>query len=169
MFKKIALAAAIAIVASSSFAADKTPFYVGADVGTTKISGSSDRKTSFGGVVGYQITDNFAVEGGYRRLMSDTYTYQNVAVDVSLNQTAASVIGSYPIATGLNVFGRLGYNHLSADAKKDGFSASDKFSSGALFGIGMGYDVAPNVAIRAEFQRLNSDFTNFSVGVAYKF
>ena len=49
MFKKIAFAATLAILASSSFAADRPSFYAGADVGSTKLDGISDRQSSFGG------------------------------------------------------------------------------------------------------------------------
>ena len=164
MIKKIAAAAALAVLATSSFAAQPVGVYAGLDVGSTKLDGHGDRETSFGGFVGYQFNNHFAVEGGYRRLASFPY----LGVDVDAKQTAVSVIGSYPVATGIKVYGRLGYNRVEAEASAGGFSYSDSTSTG-LYGIGATFDVTPAVAVRAELQRPSSDSSNFSVGVSYKF
>lgn len=164
MIKKIAAAAALAVLATSSFAAQPSGVYAGLDVGSTKLDGLGDRETSFGGFVGYQFNNHVAVEGGYRRLASFTYW----GADVDVNQTAVSVIGSYPVATGVKVFGRIGYNRLEAEASAGMGRYSDSTSTG-LYGIGATFDVTPVVAVRAELQRPSSDSTNFSVGVSYKF
>ena len=164
MIKKIAAAAALAVMATSTFAAEPAGVYAGLDVGSTKLDGLSGRKTSVGGFAGYQFTDNVAVEAGYRRLAK--FTYLGASVDAK--QTALSVIGSYPVAAGFKVFGRLGYNHLSADAAYAGRTASGSTST-AVYGIGASFDVAPAVAVRAEWQRPSSDTNNLSVGASYKF
>lgn len=164
MIKKIAAAAALAVLATSTFAAEPAGVYAGLDVGSTKLDDLSGRKTSFGGFAGYQFNDNFAVEAGYRRLAKFTY----FGADVDTKQAAVSVIGAMPVAAGVKVFGRLGYNHLSADASYAGRSASDSTSS-AVYGVGASFDVSPVVAVRAEWQRPSSDSNNFSVGVSYKF
>lgn len=169
MFKKIAFAAALAIVTSSSFAADKPFFYAGADVGSTKIDGLSDRQTSFGGFVGYSFNQNIAVEAGYRRLADfDLFVGNNTSVGVTLDQTAVSAIGTLPLGSGFNVFGRLGYNRVNATGSTSGFQAADS-TSGVLYGIGAGYAFSPTVSARLELQKPSSDSTNVSVGVSFKF
>lgn len=164
MFKKIAIAAALAIVASSSFAATQPAIYVGADLGSSKIDGFSGQSTSFGGFAGYQFNENFAVEGGYRRFAKGSYS----TVDLTFNQAAVSVIGSLPVAPQFSVYGRVGYNRLSVDASAGQFTATAA-TSGALFGLGLSYDITPAISARLEIQRPSSDSTNLGVGVAFKF
>jgi OOP family OmpA-OmpF porin len=168
MFKKIAIAAALAIVTSSSFAADKPFFYAGADVGSSKFDDLSDRQNSFGGFVGYSFNQNIAIEAGYRRLADFDLNYGNTKVGVTLDQAAVSVVGTLPLSNGFNVFSRLGYNRLNATGSVSGFKAADS-TSGVLLGIGAGYTFTPTVSARLELQKPSSDSTNVSAGVSFKF
>lgn len=164
MFKKIVVAAALAVMASSSFAADAPKFYAGVDLGTTKVDDYSDRETSYGAFVGYQFNSNFALEGGYRRLAD----FDENGVDIKATQTAVSVIGSLPLSNGFGVFARLGYNDVKLKATSGNFRYSES-DDGALYGIGATYAFSPTITGRAEFQRPVSDVTNFSIGVAFGF
>jgi OOP family OmpA-OmpF porin len=165
MFKKIAFAATLAILASSAFAAEKPSFYAGADIGSTKIDGISDRQTSFGGFIGYQFHENFAVEGGYRRLADfDVIKGANLTLD----QAAVSVIGTLPLSSGFNVFGRLGYNRVEATGNAGSFSSTAS-DTGVLYGVGLGYAFNAKISARVEVQKPSSDSSNVSVGVSYKF
>jgi OOP family OmpA-OmpF porin len=156
MLKKIVAAAALAMLASSSFAGTPGTVYGGLDVGSTKIDNVSDSKTSFGGFVGYNFHQNFAVEGGFRRL--------GTWGDTTVDQTAVSVIGTLPLSQGFNVFGRLGYNYIKSD---DGHvEGSD---SGVLLGVGVGYAFSPKLAGRIEVQKPTSDSTNVGASVVYQF
>ncbi len=160
MLKKIVTAAALAMLASSSFAGTPGTVYGGLDVGSTKLDGVSDSKTSFGGFVGYNFHQNFAVEGGFRRLGS----WDGAGSDVTVDQTHVSLIGTLPLNQGFNVYGRLGYNHIKADS---GFAeASD---SGVLYGVGVGYNFSQRVAGRIEVQKPSSDSTNVGASVVYQF
>jgi opacity protein-like surface antigen len=164
MLKKIVIAAALVISTGAAVAADANPFYAGVDLGSTKVDGLGSRKTGFGGFVGYQFSENLAVEGGYRRLASYTIS----GVDLDLNQAHISAVGIAPLGNGFSLYGRLGYNNIDASASVAGKTASAS-TSGALVGIGAAYTVAPNITVRAEFQRPSSDSTNFNLGVAFKF
>jgi OOP family OmpA-OmpF porin len=160
MFKKIALAATLAIVATSSFAQVRPSVYAGVDVGSTKIDGISDRQSSFGGFVGYQFNQSFAVEAGYRRLAD----FDNITV----NQTHASVIGILPLQSNFNIYGRLGYNNL--DVKNStAFGALKDSTSGVLYGVGVGYNFTPNITARLEAQKPTSDSSNVSGTLSLKF
>jgi OOP family OmpA-OmpF porin len=164
MFKKFAAAAALAFVASSAFAAAPTGIYAGLDVGSTKIDNFSDSKASVGGFVGYGFHPNFAVELGYRQLGS----WDVQGVDVKAKQTHLSLIGSYPLNGQLDIYGRLGYNKLRAEASYAGYSYGDD-TTGGLYGIGLNYSFAPNISARLEVQKPSSDSTNVGVGVVFKF
>jgi hypothetical protein len=168
MFKKIAFAAALAILSSSTFAAEKPSFYAGVDVGSTKIDGFSDRENSFGGFIGYQFHQNIAVEAGYRSLADFDVVSSGTKVGVKLNQTAVSFIGTLPLSGGFNVFGRLGYNHLEAKGSVAGFSAAES-SNEVVYGVGAGYAFNAKISARVEIQKPSSDSSNVSIGVSYKF
>jgi opacity protein-like surface antigen len=164
MFKKIAAAAALAFAATSAFAAQPTAFYGGVDLGSTKIDGLDDSKASFGGFLGYGFNQNVAVELGYRQLGK----WDISGADLKAKQTHLSVIGSWPLNPQLDIYGRLGYNQLRAEASYGGYSYGEDTSTG-LYGIGLNYSFAPNIAGRLEVQKPASDTTNISVGVAFKF
>jgi OOP family OmpA-OmpF porin len=160
MLKKIVAAAALAMLASSSFAGTPGTVYGGLDVGSTKLDGNSDSQASFGGFVGYNFHQNFAVEGGFRRLG----TWDNGGPDVTVDQTAVSVIGTLPLNQGFNVYGRLGYNYVKVDR-----SYGDASESGTLYGVGVGYTFSPKLAGRIEVQKPTSDSTNVGASVVYQF
>jgi OOP family OmpA-OmpF porin len=160
MFKKIALAATLAIAATSSFAQVRPSVYAGVDVGSTKIDGISDRQSSFGGFVGYQFNQSFAVEAGYRRLAD----FDNITI----NQTHASVIGILPLQSNFNIYGRLGYNNLDVKNSFPNTSLTDT-TSGVLYGVGFGYNFTPNITARLEAQKPSSDTSNISGTLSLKF
>ncbi|QJD99318.1 outer membrane beta-barrel protein [Massilia forsythiae] len=172
MFKKIVAAAALTLVASSSFAAAPIAFYGGLDAGSTKIDDFGSSKGSFGGFVGYGFNQFFAVEAGYRHL--GTYDFDVVANnrlysgDVKAKQTHLSLIGSYPLNEALDVYGRLGYNKLRAKATVMGVSGGADDSTG-LYGIGLNYTFAPNFSGRIEAQKPSSDSRNISASVVWQF
>lgn len=164
MFKKIIATAALATLASSAFAAQPGTFYAGVDGGVTKIHDLDDNKGSFGGFVGYNFNENFATEIGARRLGSWTIE----GVDLDADQYAASVVGTWPLQQNFNVFGRLGYNKLKAEASYRGASVDDS-DSGVLYGVGVGYNFTPTIAGRIEFQKPSSDSHNVSASVVFQF
>ncbi|WP_332848517.1 outer membrane beta-barrel protein [Massilia sp. S19_KUP03_FR1] len=164
MFKKIFAAAALAVLASSAFAATPNTFYAGVDAGSTKIDGFGDNKGSYGAFLGYNFHQNFAAEIGARRLGSWTV----FGADVDANQYAASIVGTLPLQNNFNVFGRLGYNKVEAKASYNGFTANAD-DSGVLYGVGVGYQFTPTISGRIEFQKPSSDSHNLSAGVAFAF
>jgi opacity protein-like surface antigen len=164
MFKKFAAAAALALVASSSFAAAPTAFYGGLDVGSTKIDDFDDNKTSVGAFVGYGFNPFFAVELGYRQLGK----FDVFGADVKAKQTHLSAVGSWPLSPQLDVYGRLGYNNLRAEASYRGRTYGDD-NDGVLYGVGLNWNFTPTIAGRIEAQKPSSDSTNYNVGVVFKF
>jgi opacity protein-like surface antigen len=163
MFKQFAVAATLAFVAASSTAAP-TAFYAGADVGSTKIDGISDSKTSFGAFLGYGFNPNVAVELGYRQAGK----FDDGGVDVTIKETQLSVVGSFPLSQQFEIYGRLGHNFAQSEVE----FGNGKYShgmDGALYGIGVSASVAPNLSVRLEAQKPAKDATNVSVGIVYKF
>jgi opacity protein-like surface antigen len=169
MVDKIALAVTLALACTTSFAAEPAPFYAGLDVGSTKFDPISDNRTSFGAYVGYAFNPYVAVEANYRSLARYDGIYINgVKSDLSLDQAALSVIGTLPLAAGFNVFARYGRTRIDSKVSAGNFKPYDS-GDGALFGLGVGYDVTPKVALRLEYVSPAKDLRNVSGGVTYKF
>lgn len=165
MVLKKLIFAVVALYATNAFAADNsTNIYVGLDAGSSKVTDYSGRMLSVGGLVGYQMTRELAIEGGYRRLA----TLDFLAEDVNLTQSSISLLGKAEMGGGFDFFGRVGYNKLSADVSRweRKSSASD---SGALFGLGFAYNVNSSFNVRFEVQRPSQDSTNFSAAMLWKF
>lgn len=172
MFKKIAAAASLILASSAAFAAQPSTFYAGADAGRTKVDDISGRETSAGAFVGYNFHQNFAVEGGYRRLADydiNVLTGGGFAGgSVKVDQAHLSLVGSLPVGESFSVYGRLGLNRLEGKIRSAGFSESDS-STKALYGVGVSYAFNPQVSARLEVQKPSSDATNLSAGVSFQF
>lgn len=168
MFKKIAAATALVIASSAAFAAQPNTVYAGADLGRTKIDGLPGHGTSVGAFVGYNVLPNVALEAGYRRLASITFTAPGFRSDVDLNQLSLSAVGTLPLSNGFSLLGRLGYSSVEAETKVSG-SRIKETDSNAIIGLGVGYAFTPAVSARLEFQKPGSDTQNVSVGLAYQF
>lgn len=164
MFKKIFAAAALATIAASSHAATPGSVYAGLDVGGTESNDYRTRETSFGGFVGYNLNENVAVEGAYRRLASAEFS----DVKRRLDQAAVSVLGTLPLSGGFGVFGRLGYNRVESSDNLGGPFFNYHFGK-LLYGAGVSYNINGNISGRIEMQRAARNLTNLSAGVAYSF
>lgn len=203
--KKIACAVAL-LGAGSTFivpaaiaatAAGQSPYYVGASVGQSKykdipqgLRNVDDKDTGYKVYGGYQVNPNWGVEATYFDLgkFTGNETVLNgrtvVPVSASAKATAWGLAGVYtaPISNGFSVFGKLGLvrTELKTSASGVGFDANQKENrTGANFGFGAKYDFAPNLAVRAEWERLNkfgrddttgkTDIDFLSAGITFKF
>jgi len=163
MFKKIAIAASLAILSSAAMAADQPYFYGGGDIGSTKLQGY-ERGTSYGAFAGYQFNQNFALEAGVRHLGESDFT----GGSLKGNQFSLSGIGTIPLSNGFSVYGRLGYNRVNS--KEHFLGSSRKIRDDeVLYGVGVGYKFSETVSGRLEVQKPHSDTTNISAGVSFRF
>jgi OOP family OmpA-OmpF porin len=167
MFKKFAIAAVLVAASTSAFAAGPQPFYAGIDVASTKIDGFG-REGGYGAYFGYKFNPSVAIEGGYHRVADTDYRYNGVRGDLTLDMIDLSVIGTLPLSNGFDLYGRLGYNRLEADADIGGFSGKSH-ESGGLYGLGLGYAFSPVVHARLEVQRPANDATRIVAGVGFSF
>jgi len=167
MFKKIAIASAFALMASTSFAQTTPGVYAGGQISSTDLDGVDDRETGAGLFVGYQFNETFGLEFGYNRL-ADIDNFGGSRVNVKLNQMALSGIATLPLSNGFNVFGRLGYSRLEAKASAGGFSGAAD-DTGAVYGVGLGYAFSPSVGARVEYQKPSSDTSAIIGAIVFKF
>jgi Outer membrane protein beta-barrel domain len=164
MFKKFALAVALAAAASSSFAAAPAGFYAGLDVGSTRVDNIDGNQASFGGSVGYGFNRYVAFELGYRQLGK----WDMFGGSVKLAQPYFSVVGFYPLSQQFDIYGRFGHNAVNTDSSVRGFTYNDD-ANGGLYGVGLNYDFSPAVSGRVEVQKPMRDIVNYNVGLVFKF
>lgn len=165
MIKHIVTAAVLAVVAASSLAAEATPFQVGADVGSSKFDGLSERITSYGVLAGYKFNRYVGAELSYRRLGDLTVTTPTRVTRGNLDQSAISVIGTLPLDNGLTLLARYGRTQL----KQHGESIDSRYGNGALFGLGLQYPFTPALAGRLEVQKPAEGVNNISASLLYSF
>lgn len=156
-------------VSAAPFSAPGT-FYVGADAGSTKLTGAADgSRTSYGAFAGYTLNPNFAVEAGFGRL----YDWSAYGAHERGNQASLSLLGSVPVATNLSLYGRLGVNQISMRGEipttNGGKYVFKDDTTRALLGVGLNYKLNEKVSARIEVQRPGLDLTNYKAGVSYAF
>jgi OOP family OmpA-OmpF porin len=146
--------------------------------GQTGISSSlSTRGTGYKALLGYQLSPSFAVEGGYWDIGNLT-KYQATAsggglsVDYKGMGLNASALGLAQVNNELSVFGKLGltYSSVTGSGSGTGMSVGSTEEKASLgYGVGGIYNLTPKLGLRAEWERLYTDVTLFSVGLQVKF
>jgi len=164
MFKKLVVAAALAALASSAFAADAKGFYGGLDVGMNKVDNLDGSKIGLGTFLGYSFNQYVALELGYRQLGE----WHVNGGTVKLSETHVSVVGSYPLNSQFDIYGRLGHDNPHVDSTVPGATYNHDLSGG-FFGAGLNYKFTPTISGRIEAQQPTKDSTNVNVAVVFKF
>ena len=153
----IALAAAAGAQAQVSFSRP----YLGGSVGDTDL-GTGIRL--FGGG---SLTNIFGIEGqiasyGSNKYQNGAYTYKDSAWTAGAYGTA-----SFPVATSLSVFGKLGAHYFKMKQTGPGRSYSD---GSVELGIGAGvkWQFVPQAALRADFENIGgSGGDMISIGLQF--
>ncbi len=202
--------------ATTEFTVSDTNDFVDAgETDTVSFSADDDSDFGYGVHVGYKVNEYFAFEVGYAELgefssslpidgqsfvtsageVTVSMGSRNSIVDV--NAFSGAVLGSYPLADNVSVFGRLGYYATNIDESftvqatgritADGdtifsgtYSTSKPFvedASGLLSGAGMevAFGRNRNFIMRGEFSILADglgevdDITQFGLTASYKF
>lgn len=158
----------------------------GIPAGATNINISSTQTSSKNGYklqLGYQLHENFAVEGGYVNL-GDTeynanYTYRTPTIQTGTASRTAKIsgfnvalLGSHPINEDISVFAKAGgfYAQVKTDSSSAGAAPGlgngdvNKTRWRGLMGVGANYRIDEDFGIRAEFERYNKLGDKASVG-----
>lgn len=143
---------AATLTAPRVYAADT--FYVGAGVGNggtinlqtpdAKVETSSRPRTYrvFGG---YELTDNFAIEAGYKTFGRFEFGIP-ATVDVSALQLAAR--GNMKLGESWSLFAKAGVSRIRVE--QEGVSMGDLSDTRPLLGIGAGYALTKNIGLELE-------------------
>lgn len=155
---------------------------VGAGFGSASVS-IDDKASAFRLLGGFQVNQNFAVEGYYASLgkydlsLATTGPTANGSGDVKLSGLGVDVLGILPFTSRLSGIGRVGF--FSWDAKSSftanagGTTSGDSVTEvGTDFKIGVGIEwkAGARVRLRAEVERYNFDdpLTFLSLGLVFR-
>jgi OmpA-OmpF porin, OOP family len=181
MMKKIATALLLStVVAAPAFAAD-AGFYAGVTLGSGRISvpaalgaATKNSDTIYGGLVGYQLDQNWGVEAQYTGIGKFATATGSGKAD-ALGVTA---VGTLPLSDAFSLYGKLGFAQVSGKSSTGTLSNANRTS--ATYGLGVQYNAAPNVGIRFGWDRFgaavnkagvkqNFDSNVYTVGAVFKF
>lgn len=168
-----------ATLLSSSVFADSN-FYLGGSVGQTEVdyeavagtTVTDDSDTSWKIFGGYNINENFAVEVAYQDLGDNSAVVLGQQTNLDAEALSIALVGKLPINDQFEVFGKLGYADVEADADVPSLNASVSASdSDVLYGIGAVYSVTDAVDVRLEWEHIDlaNEIDTVSLGVSYNF
>ena len=200
---------ACAVVTSQFATAADAGWYIGANVGQSRakiddarITGGligsgfksvsifdDDRDTGYKIFGGYQITRNFAVEGGYFDLGKFGFTANTTPLgtlrgDIKIRGANLDLVGMLPFTEKFSAFGRVGVNSARAEDTFTGTGLVRTLNpnprqreTNAKFGLGLQYAFTESLGIRAEVERYRindavgniGDIDLVSVGLVYRF
>lgn len=148
--------------------------YIGGSIGQAdykdgSVGDSDDKDTAWRILGGYQFNRHFAAELGYH----DLGEVSSSAGATEGNAWELVGVASYPLASQLSVYGKLG----GYRGELEGPGARET-NTDLTYGVGLQYDFARQVGVRGEWQRYEkmgggaageTDVDVLSVGVVYRF
>jgi len=161
----LSLAAALAALPAAA-QSSLSGFYVGAGFGQSKANdwcalggfdSCDDKDKAWKLFGGYQFNRNIAVEAGYTNLGKFDAAFTTFlgpdTEQAKVTAWEASAIGTLPIAGSLSLLGRLGVYRASVKDNDAIFGEFKHDNTNFTFGAGLGFDITPNLGVRAEWQR----------------
>ncbi|WP_333607981.1 porin family protein [Arsukibacterium sp.] len=192
MLKKLSCLALIAALSSMPALANNGSFYVGGQLGNTKLKINEDglsESESFNvlsGLVGYQFNRNFALEARLGTGVSDkTFSEDGYRESISVaHQAAVLAKGIVPINDVFSLYGVAGFGSVKYNFKEsgNGFSYSENETvDGLTAGVGAAFNMGSQWALTLEYLQLPDKkysagpysfkvkTNSLSVGVNYSF
>ncbi len=150
-------------------------FYAGAGLGLTQIE-DEDQGVSFEDnplgwrlLAGYELNENFALEGSYVNSGTAEDTVLGENVEVELSAFTFSAVGLLPVSDMVKVFGKLGFYSGEQEITVQGITLDDD-EDGLTVGAGLRFDAGNNFVIRGDFDWFDTDLdTLWSVGVGFQY
>lgn len=157
----------------------------------TGLSSSLDKTdTAYKLQVGYQLSRNFALEGGYVDLgktsYSASFTGGTANADVKAHGWNIAAVGIIPLSDVVSVFGKVGaidatvkFNVSASGPGGTAGASGDSTDWSGVWGIGASYAINKQLAVRVEYEQFNDlgneektgkgDVNLASAGIVFKF
>jgi OOP family OmpA-OmpF porin len=172
----------LAFAATFARADEKRGLFIGAGAGygsqelSVSTANFQDNTTAWKGFVGYRLMKFIGFEAAYVDFgnASDTLNLGGGPTDVTLKTTGetAEVVGTLPIGSFLEIYGKAGY--LWWNAKTDDSTNSDTTTgSDAVYGAGAKVIFAKKAAVRLEYEQYDIKDTKsvylITAGIEWRF
>ena len=172
MRTRILLILALCFTANSAAMAEG--FYAGAGLGIVQIE-DEDQGISFKDspmglrlIAGYDLNENFAIEGTYINSGTAEDDIQGENIEVELSAFVMSLVGLMPISDTTQLFGKIGYYTGEQEVTVFGITL-DEDADGFTAGAGIRFNMANNITIRGDFDWYDTDLdTLWSVGIGFQ-
>ena len=157
-------AAAMLISAGALAQARELGFYAGASIGSADLGPDDDTALKVFG--GYQINRTLAVEFGY----TDLGDVAVIGATAKANAWELVGLAQFPVGNRVSLYGLLGLAKVDSERSVLGVRTSED-SAQLTIGFGGQYDFSPQLGVRGQWQRYDTDqeIDVFSVGFVYKF
>lgn len=144
--------------------------YVGLNIGQADISLTDvdDTSTSLGGILGYELTNNFAAELFY-------VNYDNAEVgsfDVNFHALGINLKGMLDFTESFGGYVKVGYANVAIDITEGFTNYGSEDINKPLYGAGLTYAATDNIDVVFDLSRQQTeadDIQNISIGFNYKF
>lgn len=152
-------------MSAGALAQAETGWYLGGSFGQADLG--ADEDSSWKLSAGYQISRNLAAELGYIDFGEVT------AGGITAESTGWELIGvgKFPFADRFSAYGLVGF--VRGETELSGAATGSDSSTELTYGFGAQYDFSPQLGLRAQWQRYDTDSDTeidvLSAGVVWKF
>jgi OOP family OmpA-OmpF porin len=150
-------------------------FYAGAGLGLLQIEDEEegisfeDNPLGWRLLAGYDVNENFAIEGSYVNSGEAEDEVLGEQVEVKLTAFTVSVVGLMPVSDTVKLFGKLGFYTGEEEVTVQGFTLDDD-DDGMTVGAGIRFASSDNLVIRGDFDWFDTQLdTVWSVGVGIQY
>ena len=150
-------------------------FYGGAGIGLTQIE-DEDQGISFKDnpmgwrlLAGYDVNDNFGIEGSYINSGTAEDTVLGENVEAELSAFTLSIVGLLPVSDSAKLFARIGFYSGEQEVTVQGVTFDDD-EDGAVVAAGVRFNTSDVFAIRGELEWYDTDLdTLWSAGIGFQY
>ena len=183
--KVIVMAGVLLLALAGNTAVAQGNFYVFGAIGSTSSDVSlgglnkvDGRDTSYLVGAGFALNRSFAIEASYLDFGDHdgetdcppgfTCLVIPVQTQADMKGLSLAVTGSFPLSGSLDAYGKLGF--VSWDINYSGISSAfDASGEDLLYGVGLRHAINDHWMVFAEYERVQLDLGNTSIGVSYQF
>jgi OOP family OmpA-OmpF porin len=160
---KKAIAVALLSIASAPAFAD-SGLYIGGTLGRASTSNFGSPLTSssasvYGGLVGYQINQNFGVEAQY----TGAGKFSTATMSGKSDILTIDAVGSMPVSDSFSIYGKIGMGSSKTKVSDATATYQNASRTALTYGLGVQYAATPNVGIRFGWDRYGSAVSNAGV------
>jgi OOP family OmpA-OmpF porin len=174
--KKITAVLLLSAIATPAFSADASSaadqgFYAGVTVGSSSTNNTIGAQTLtktnggvYGGLLGYQLNKNFAVEAQY----TGASKFEYAPVTGKSDAFSLTAVGIIPLSNEFSMYGKLGFASTRSSLTNNTALSTGANRSAATYGIGAQYNVTPAIGVRLGWDAYGSALID-NAGLTQKF